>query len=171
MSDGRKTGFENRRQFHKKAQADQNKAERERTDMEPISIIRTPVPVTESKPGKANPLAAVEALLAEILAELKRKTKSQGRNSSSSESQWLKTANAAARCDYSEATFQDYAREYEFPRHGPKLNRYDREEIDQWMKDPSCFLNNPKSAVKSGASYKPKKVDHLMNFILSGIRR
>ncbi len=114
---------------------------------------------------KSVSLTGEKALLTVILAELKRIAKSQ-RNP-----QWLSTASAAARCDYSEDTFREYAKEYQILRHGPKLNRYDREEIDQWMKDPSCFLHNTKLAGKSGASYKAKMVRHLTSYISSGIRR
>lgn len=119
---------------------------------------------------KINPLVRVETLLTELLTETKKMAKSKSRNSGVFEPRWLKTVNAAAWCDYPVDTFRELAKEFQIPRHGPKLNRYDKEEIDQWMKDPLCFRNNTKPMVKSGASYKPKMVRHLTSYISSGIR-
>ena len=56
------------------------------------------------------------------------------------ETRWLNNAQAAEYTAYSPSRFRKLAREYSVPRHGPEQNRYDRYELDQWMENPKCFM-------------------------------
>lgn len=129
-------------------------------DKAPLRIVRTPVP---SKPGEPDTLTRITGLLTELLDATKKATRSRGR-SGSPERKWFDTAEAAGYCGYSLDTFRDYAKQYQVPRRGPKLNRYDREELDQWMQDPSCFTSNNVKQAHRG-TYKPKQIYHLAAFL------
>ncbi len=55
-------------------------------------------------------------------------------------SRWLKMHEAAEYCGYARNTFFKIVRDYKIPRFGPKNNRFDRWLLDEWMRDPHCFL-------------------------------
>ena len=103
-----------------------------------VNLDRTPV--TKTPAEQANPLARIEELLAELVTET-RKVKAKGRISADLALRWLSTPRAAEYCGYSLDMFREYAKDYRIPKHGPKLNRYDVQELDEWMREPSCFLN------------------------------
>ena len=115
----------------------------------PLNIVRTPVPVVE--PEKPNPLATLEALLTELLAETKKIPKSKGENSGISELRWLSTAQAAEWYgDTTPATFRKLAKQYNIPRHGHARKIYDKFELDEWVLDHRCFLNNNSPSLRRG---------------------
>ncbi len=55
-------------------------------------------------------------------------------------SRWLTARQAAEYCGYNVAHFRRLAKEYKIPRYGPGKNRYDRLELDEWMRNPEYFL-------------------------------
>jgi hypothetical protein len=55
---------------------------------------------------------------------------------------WLTSSQAARYCGYKSVKhFLKIAREYNIPRYGPRNNRFDRFDLDEWMKNPHIFLN------------------------------
>jgi hypothetical protein len=57
------------------------------------------------------------------------------------EQRWLNLRQAAEYCGCSKPDyFRELVREYMIPRHGPKRNRYDRYELDEWMRNPQYFV-------------------------------
>lgn len=53
---------------------------------------------------------------------------------------WLNTRQAAEYCGYNVSHFRRLVREYNVRRYGPGKNRFDRLELDEWMRDPEYFL-------------------------------
>lgn len=54
---------------------------------------------------------------------------------------WLNARQAAEYCGYSSPDhFRRLAIEHEIPRYGPGGNRYDRLELDEWMRSPRVFM-------------------------------
>jgi len=47
---------------------------------------------------------------------------------------------AAEYCGYSREHFGRLATEYQLKRYGPAQNRFARTDLDRWMADPKCFL-------------------------------
>lgn len=92
-----------------------------------------------------------ETLLAEILAELRKLTKSQSRNSGLSELRWFSTAQAAEWYgDTSPDRFRKLAKQYNIPRHGHARNIYDKFELDEWILNPRCFLDTNSPFLRRG---------------------
>ncbi|MCL5406280.1 MAG: hypothetical protein M1398_06120, partial [Deltaproteobacteria bacterium] len=84
-------------------------------------------------------LGDIPSLLIEVLRELRKMSaKGEGRIADI-DSPWLSAVSAAKYLDYSPRQFRDVAKRYEIPRHGPSGNRYDRAELDEFMRDPTCF--------------------------------
>ena len=131
----------------------------------PTNIKRTPVPVIQPKPVPEPPTTEV-ALLTEILIELKKMAKSQGRNSSLSDSRWLNTDQAAAWCgDLSVDYFRRLVKRYSIPRHGAR-KLFDKFQLNDWVLDSRCFLNdNSPSLRRRGAS-----MAAIQNVLLAAIK-
>jgi predicted DNA-binding transcriptional regulator AlpA len=56
------------------------------------------------------------------------------------EQRWLNLRQATHYCGYtSEKYFAQLAREYTIPKHGPRFNRFDRFELDEWMTNRDAF--------------------------------
>lgn len=53
---------------------------------------------------------------------------------------WMKQKEAARYCGYSVSQFKKLASQYQLPKHGPSHNHYDRLELDRWMRDSVCFI-------------------------------
>jgi predicted DNA-binding transcriptional regulator AlpA len=57
------------------------------------------------------------------------------------EQRWLNLKQAAEYCGYRKPDFfRQLVREYMIPRRGPNRNRYDRFELDEWMRNPQYFI-------------------------------
>lgn len=64
---------------------------------------------------------------------------------------WMTSKQAATYTGYrSSSAFRRIAAKHQVPRHGPKRNRYDRLELDQWMRDPAIFIDGGLEANHSG---------------------
>jgi hypothetical protein len=57
---------------------------------------------------------------------------------------FLRTQDAALHCGYSYDRFRLLARKHQIPRHGPSHTRFAVSDLDQFMLDPNCFVDNPK---------------------------
>lgn len=67
--------------------------------------------------------------------------------------EYLNIKDAAAYCGYNTKHFSRVASWFDFPRYGPKRNRFKRSELDAWMKTPSIFNSRAVSeAPRSGYS-------------------
>lgn len=66
---------------------------------------------------------------------------------------WLTPAEAAEYVRYSETSFRRYRKKYAIPAHGPEASRFHRDDLDRWLKNPNCFLdeNKPKAKAKRPA--------------------
>ncbi|MEN6488749.1 MAG: hypothetical protein ABFD66_07695 [Smithella sp.] len=123
----------------------------------------TKMPGDETKDRGENPgdMAEIKELLAELLAETRRTNRREARHSNSGDNRWLNSRSAAAYCDYSLDQFRELAREYQIPKHGPNLSRYDREELDQWIRDPFYFRNQ-KPARAESSKYKYREIQNVL---------
>jgi len=55
---------------------------------------------------------------------------------------WLKPREAAIYCGYSLSQFKRFVAQYRIPKAGPAHNRFDRIDLDRWMKDSLCFIKD-----------------------------
>ena len=71
---------------------------------------------------------------------------------------WLTFKQAAHYCGYHSVNhFRSIVKDYNIPRHGPRHNRFDRFELDEWMKNPDIFLSY-NHLIKRKRAFTPVKV-------------
>ncbi|SOB59847.1 conserved protein of unknown function [Pseudodesulfovibrio profundus] len=57
------------------------------------------------------------------------------------ERQFYTQKEAAEYCGYCVVTFRQFAKDYEIPKCGPKRDRYRKEDLDDFMTNPTSFHN------------------------------
>jgi hypothetical protein len=133
------------------------------------------VPATESKPEKPKSYTIEQTRLTEILIEMKKLSagisklaKSKNRNSGLSELQWFSTAQAAEWCGAcSEERFRKLAKQYNIPRHGAR-KLFDRFELNEWILNPRCFLNNDSPSLRRGR--RSASMEAIENIVWGAVR-
>lgn len=64
---------------------------------------------------------------------------------------YVKMADAAEYCGYSETQFKRLSAKYSIPAFGPMKNRYRVEDLDAFMSDPDSFKAAPAPRRRSGS--------------------
>lgn len=74
------------------------------------------------------------------------------------EQRWLTAKQAAHYCGYSSVSyFLKLVRKYNIPKYGPKKNRFDKFDLDEWMRNPDIFIS-PSGRQRIRRTFKPVKV-------------
>lgn len=60
---------------------------------------------------------------------------------------FLNAKDAAAYCCFTYTHFARLRATYRLPRYGPNRNRYAQADLEKWMKDPTCFMNEDKAPI------------------------
>jgi hypothetical protein len=71
---------------------------------------------------------------------------------------YLKLAEAATYCGYSETQFKRFVETYSIPKYGPKKNRFRVEELDSFMDDPAGFAKKEAAPRRSRGAFTPVTV-------------
>lgn len=56
---------------------------------------------------------------------------------------YLNGKEAARYCGYKVSAFAKILREYKIPRYGPSNNRFRKDDLDEFMRNPSGFFETP----------------------------
>jgi hypothetical protein len=101
----------------------------------------------ENMKTQPDPFARIEALLAELVSEIRKATNKRSRISDI-DSPWLNSDEAAKYTGYSVESFRDLVKEYQIPRYGPARRQYCKDDLDEFMREPDCFKSTSEHRAK-----------------------